>query len=117
MESSVFRRTCLSCGGLYLFRTFEKFKSFSLATTLGGVMVSVFASNRISSVMVNRLALSVVDRGFEPCLSQTKDYKIGICCISAKHAALKRKSKYWFALNQDNVSEWSDLSTHRLLFQ
>ena len=117
MESSVFRRTCLSCGGLYLFRTFEKFKSSSLATTLGGVMVSVFASNRIGSVMVSRLALSVVDRGFEPRLSQTKDYKIGICCISAKHAALKRKSKYWFARNQDNVSEWSDLSTHRLLFQ
>ena len=91
MESSVFRRTCLSCGGLYLFRTFEKFKSSSLATTL--------ASNRIGSVMVSRLALSVVDCGFEPRLSQTKDYKIGICCISAKHAALKRKSKYWFARN------------------
>jgi hypothetical protein len=27
------------------------------------------------------------------------------------------KSKDWFTLNQDNVSEWSDTSTHRLLFQ
>jgi hypothetical protein len=24
-----------------------------------------------------------------------KDYKIGICCFSAKHAALRRKSKDW----------------------
>jgi hypothetical protein len=26
-------------------------------------------------------------------LGQTKDYKIGICCFSAKHAALRRKNK------------------------
>jgi hypothetical protein len=26
-------------------------------------------------------------------LSQTKDYKIGICCFSAKHAALRRNSR------------------------
>ena len=24
-----------------------------------------------------------------------KDYKIGMCCFSAKHAALRRKSKDW----------------------
>jgi hypothetical protein len=29
---------------------------------------------------------------------------IGICCFSAKHAALRRKSKDWLARNQDNVS-------------
>ena len=34
-------------------------------------------SNRIGGVMVSMLASSVVD--------QTKDYKIGICCSSAKH--------------------------------
>jgi hypothetical protein len=28
-----------------------------------------------------------------------------------------RKSKDWLARNQNNVSEWSDMSTHRLLFQ
>jgi hypothetical protein len=27
------------------------------------------------------LASSVVDRGFEPWSGQTKDYKIGICCM------------------------------------
>ena len=50
-------------------------------------------------------------------LHQTKDYKIGICCFSAKHAALRRKSKDWLTQNQNNVSEWNDMSTHGLLFQ
>jgi len=63
------------------------------------------------------LASSAVDRGFEPRSGQTKDYKIGICCFSAKHAAIRRKSKDWFARNQDNVSEWDDTSICRLLFQ
>jgi hypothetical protein len=35
----------------------------------------------------------------------TKDYEIGNCCFSAKHTALRRKSKDWLAWNQDNVSE------------
>jgi hypothetical protein len=67
--------------------------------------------------MVSVLASSVVDRGFDPRSGQTKDYKIGICCFSAKHAALRRKSKDWLARNQDNVSEWGDMSIHGLLFQ
>ena len=37
--------------------------------------------------MVSVLASSVVDRGFESRLGQTKNYKIGICCFSVKHAA------------------------------
>jgi hypothetical protein len=32
---------------------------------------------------------------FEPQSGQTKNYKIGICCFSAKHAALQSKSKDW----------------------
>ena len=39
------------------------------------------------------LASSVVDRGFEPQLGKTKDNKIGICCFSAKHSALKVKEQ------------------------
>ena len=39
------------------------------------------------------------------------DYKIGICCFSVKHTALRRKIKYWLARNQNNVSVWSDMST------
>ena len=73
--------------------------------------------HRIGGVMVSVLASSAVDRGFEPRSGQTKDYKIGMCCFSAEHAALRRKSKDWLARNQNNVSEWSDISTRGLLFQ
>jgi hypothetical protein len=31
----------------------------------------------------------------------------------AKHTALRRKSKDWFAWNQDNVSEWDDMSIRK----
>ena len=67
--------------------------------------------------MVSVLASSAIDRGFEQQSGQTKDYNIGMCCFSVKHAALKRKSKDWLGRNQDNVSEWSDMSTRGLLFQ
>ena len=72
---------------------------------------------RISVEMVSMLYSSAVDRGFESRSGQTKDYIIGICCFSAKHAALRRKSKDWLAWNQDNVSKWVDMSIHGLLFQ
>ena len=73
--------------------------------------------NRIDGVMVSVLALSAVDRGFEPRSGQTKDYKIGICCFSAKQTALRRKSNDWLTRNQNNVSKWGDMSIRRLLFQ
>jgi len=53
------------------------------------------------------LTLSVVDRGLEPRFGQTKDYKIGICCFTAKQ----------LVQNQDNVPEWGDMSIYGLLFQ
>jgi len=59
------------------------------------------------------LTLSAVDCRFE----QRKDYKIGICCFSSKHSDLRSKHKDWLLQNQDNVSEWIDMSTCRLLFQ
>jgi len=37
---------------------------------------------------------------------QTKDYKVGICCFSAKHASLRSNSKDWLARNLENVSNW-----------
>ena len=49
--------------------------------------------------MVSVLASSAVDRGFEPRSGQTKDYESGICCFSAKHAALRRKSKDRIRIN------------------
>ena len=67
--------------------------------------------------MFSVLASSAVDRGFESLLGQTKDYAIGICCFSSKHAALRRKIKDWLARNQNNVSEWGDMSIRGLLFQ
>ena len=66
--------------------------------------------------MVRVLASSAVDRGFAHRSSQTKDYKIGMCCFSAKHAALRRTSRDWLARNQNNVSKWSDMSTRGLFF-
>ena len=73
--------------------------------------------DRIGGVMVIVFSQSAIDRGFADRLGQTKDCKIGICCFSAKHAALQRKSKDRLARNQNNVSEWSDISTRGLLFQ
>jgi hypothetical protein len=34
--------------------------------------------------MVSMFASIEIDRGFKPWLGQTKDYKIDICCFSAK---------------------------------
>jgi hypothetical protein len=73
----------------------------------------LFEIKQISPVLV----LSVVDHGFEPRSGQIRDYKIGICCISAKHTALRRKNKDWLARNEDNVSTWGDMSICGLLFQ
>ena len=71
--------------------------------------------NHIGSVMVGVLASSTVFCGFESWSSQSKNYEISICCFSVKHTALRNKSKDWLVRNQDNVSEWSHLSSHRLL--
>ena len=59
--------------------------------------------NCIGGVIVSVLASSAVDHGFESWSGQTKDYKIGICRFSAKHAALRRKSKDWLARNQNTT--------------
>ena len=52
------------------------------------------------------LASNAVDRGIEHQSGQTKDYKIGICCLSTKYSALRSKNKDWLARNQDNMSEY-----------
>ena len=43
--------------------------------------ISYHQRNSIGGVMVSMLASNPVDRGFEPCSGQTKDYKIDICCF------------------------------------
>ena len=54
--------------------------------------------------MVSVLASSAVDRGFEYRSDQTKDYKID-------------QGKDLLDRNQNNVSEWSYMSTRGLLLQ
>jgi hypothetical protein len=67
--------------------------------------------------MVSMLASSAIDCGLESWSGQTKVYKIGICCFSTKHPALRIKSKDWLVQNQDNVSEWDNMFIRGLLFQ
>ena len=50
-----------------------------------------FGVRRLSSIYFSHFNLwKPSDHGFEPWSGQTKDYKIGICCFSAKHASLRR---------------------------
>jgi hypothetical protein len=65
---------------------------YSLKTILDNKK-KIKIGNYIGSVMVSVLASSVIDCGYELWSCQTKEYKIGICCFSAKNAALRRKSK------------------------
>ena len=68
--------------------------------------------------MVNMLALSVVDRGFDPDRVQPKTIKlVFVSSPLSIYAALRRKSKECLALNQDNASEWGHMYIHGLLFQ
>jgi len=73
-------------------------------TCIYGVMIGIFASK-------------VGDRVFETRSGQTKDNTVGMCCFSAKHAVLRIKNKHRLALNQENVSDWSDISIRVLFFQ
>jgi hypothetical protein len=68
--------------------------------------------DRIGVVMVSVLVSNAVDRGL-----RTKEYRSCIYRFSVEHSSLRSKSKDWLAQNQNNVSEWSDMSTRRLSFQ
>ena len=55
---------------------------------------SFFFQNRIGGVMVSVLASECDRSWFRPPIgSNQRFYEIGICCFSAKHAALREKSK------------------------
>jgi hypothetical protein len=56
------------------------------------------------------ISTCAVDREIEHRSGQTNDYENGICCLSTKHEVLRRKSKDGLTRNQDNVSEWGDMS-------
>ena len=67
--------------------------------------------------MIIMFASNVVDRVFETRSGQTRDNTVGICYFSVKHEVLRIKNKHWLALNQDNVSDWSDISLRGLFVQ
>ena len=54
---------------------------------------------------------------FEQRSGLTKDCKHDIYWFSSKNTTLRRRDKEWLAQNQDNLSEWSDTSSRRMLFQ
>ena len=68
-----------------------------VTNTVISMTIIVFKYYHIGGVMVNMLASSAVDRGFEPRLGQTKDYEIDICCFSANHTAV-RESTSWHGI-------------------
>jgi hypothetical protein len=62
--------------------------------------------------MVSVLASIAIDRVFESRLGHTKDYKIGICCFSAKHATFRKRGKSgWVEMRIMCVSGTTCLST------
>ena len=63
----------------------------------------------VSVLATTVLATTVVDRWFEQLC------KIGICCFSAKHKRAREKTGCLG--NQNNVSEWTDMSIRGLLLQ
>ena len=56
------------------------------------------------TVMISVFALRMVNPGFEPRSSQTKNYLSGICCFSTMYTLLRSESEVWLPTNQDNVS-------------
>ena len=83
---------------------------FSISYKESGLLQSTEISLYLA-FMASVLASRAIYCGYELRSCQTKEYKIGICCFFARNAALRRKSKDWLARNQNNVSEWSDIST------
>ena len=73
--------------------------------------------NLIGGVMFGVLVSSALDHGIKSRSGQIKNNKTGFDCFPANHTALRNKSKNGWARNQDNVSEWSNMFFHRLLFQ
>ena len=74
------------------------------------------SSNCIGCVMASMLAWSVVNPAFEPRSCQTKNNKIGICCFSVEHTAIRRKSKSgWLRIRI--CLNGATSSTQGLLFQ
>jgi hypothetical protein len=72
--------------------------------------VQIFLKNQVFFTRSNKKIVndhpSVVDRWFEPQSGQTKDYKIGMCFLSARIAALGRK-RWLLRLNSSRYHYYS----------
>ena len=89
-----------------------------MCTNTGAMgLQSIFCLNIFYKYIIKKIIFLSMPLNIPLIDFQTKDYEIGICCFSAYHAALRRKNKDWLARNQNNVSEWGDMSTRGLLFQ
>ena len=86
---------------LYIFKKQLRWVNFTCNLYKQLMNKDITEMNRVGGVMVNASS----GRSWS---DQTKDYNIGICCLSAKHAALRSKDKYWLSQNQVNV-ELSDM--------
>jgi len=69
--------------------------------------------SKMSHLLINNVENSSFERpdvfGFKLQSGQTKRNKIYIYCFLTKHTTLRSQSKDWLVLNQDNVSECSDM--------
>jgi len=59
----------------------------------------------------------VVVHEFESDRVKPKTMKLVLVAFLLSTQALKKKSKDWSAHNQNNVSQWGDMSIYGLLFQ
>jgi hypothetical protein len=50
-------------------------------------------------------------------IGRVKQKTIKLVFVASPARSIKEKEQDWLARNQNNVSEWSDMSTHGLLFQ
>jgi len=73
----------------------------------------MFSRHDLAAIL-QTLALNINQKCINPRPGHTNDCEMGMCCCSAKHAALRTKSKHWLARNQDDGSE---KSIHGLLCQ
>ena len=95
---------------IYLFLEWKRFMCFMSNTAL-----YILHTNWICSIMVNMFNRSVVYRGFmTPIRSNQGQSNWYLLLLHKAHRINKYEQR--LAQNQDNVPEWRDMSTCRLLF-
>jgi hypothetical protein len=70
-----------------------------LSIMVGVLTTRAEDTDHLLGIMVSVLTTRAEDCGFDLMLHQIKDNKIGICCFSAKHAALSSINKDWLAVS------------------